>query len=101
MAGTYEDAAMDSTVKVGDRVKEMAEEAANKVSQGIDGGIKATRGFVAQAGDALDTTAKYFREGDARQVADDVYDYVKRYPLHALAGAAILGFVAGRLLSRD
>ncbi len=53
------------------------------------------------AADSLDHTAKYIREHDAAGMMTDVKRLVKDNPVPALIGAAILGFLLARTLSRD
>ncbi len=53
------------------------------------------------AADSLDHTAKYIREHDVAGMMTDVKRLVKDNPVPALIGAAILGFLLARTLSRD
>ena len=53
------------------------------------------------AADSLDRTAKYIREHDAAGMMSDVKRLVKDNPVPALIGAAILGFLLARTLTRD
>lgn len=53
------------------------------------------------AADSLDHAARYIREHDAASMLTDVKRLVKDNPVPALIGAAILGFVIARTLSRD
>ena len=48
--------------------------------------------------DKLQATADYIREHDARAMMNDVERLMKRYPVQALAAAAVIGFLAGRVL---
>jgi ElaB/YqjD/DUF883 family membrane-anchored ribosome-binding protein len=52
------------------------------------------------AADRLQATADYVRETDLESIFEDVQNFVRRYPTQALAGAAILGFLVARGLSR-
>jgi ElaB/YqjD/DUF883 family membrane-anchored ribosome-binding protein len=54
-----------------------------------------------QAADTLDATADYVRENTMRDALSDLAAYVKAHPTQALLGAAVVGFCAGRMLSRD
>lgn len=54
-----------------------------------------------QAADKLDATAGYVRENTMQDALADLEAYVKAHPTQALLGAAVVGFVAGRMLSRD
>lgn len=59
------------------------------------------RGAAHTAAESLDHTAKYIREHDVASMVADVKRLVKDNPVPALIGAAILGFVLARTLSRD
>jgi len=54
-----------------------------------------------QAADKLDATAGYVRENTMQDALADLEAYVKAHPTQALLGAAVVGFCAGRMLSRD
>jgi ElaB/YqjD/DUF883 family membrane-anchored ribosome-binding protein len=58
-------------------------------------------GFAHQAADSLGATANYLRENKMGDMMADVEAYLKAHPAQALAGAAVLGFLAGRMLRRD
>jgi ElaB/YqjD/DUF883 family membrane-anchored ribosome-binding protein len=51
--------------------------------------------------DKLQATADYVRETDVKAMMDDVADLVKRYPGQALAAAAAVGFLVGRLFQSN
>lgn len=53
------------------------------------------------AADHLQATADYVRENDFESIFGDLQNVVRRYPAQALAGAAILGFLVARGLSRS
>ncbi len=57
--------------------------------------------FAHQAADKLGATADYVRENTMQDVLLDLEAYVKAHPTQALLGAAVVGFFAGRMLSRD
>ncbi|HEY1423110.1 MAG TPA: hypothetical protein VGF20_06645 [Candidatus Acidoferrum sp.] len=48
------------------------------------------------AADKLHATADYVRQNDLKAMADDVQEIMKKYPVHSLAAAAILGFLVAR-----
>jgi ElaB/YqjD/DUF883 family membrane-anchored ribosome-binding protein len=62
--------------------------------RGIQNASDQVRGY-------MDNTVQYFRDNDARAVMNDVTSYVKAHPTQALIGAAVVGFIAGRLLRRS
>ena len=53
------------------------------------------------AADAVHHGAEYLRANDVETMVGDLMDAVRRNPGPALLGAAALGFVLARLLSRD
>ena len=54
-----------------------------------------------QAADKLGATADYVRDNTMQDALADLGAYVKAHPTQALLGAAVVGFCAGRMLSRD
>jgi ElaB/YqjD/DUF883 family membrane-anchored ribosome-binding protein len=54
-----------------------------------------------QTASTLSATADYVRDNSMRDAVVDLKDYVKAHPTQALIGAAVVGFLAGRLLQRD
>jgi ElaB/YqjD/DUF883 family membrane-anchored ribosome-binding protein len=50
-----------------------------------------------QAADTLDAGAQYVRNTPVRDVFSDLRSYAKAHPTQALVGAALVGFLAGRL----
>jgi ElaB/YqjD/DUF883 family membrane-anchored ribosome-binding protein len=57
--------------------------------------------FAHQTADTLSATADYVRDNTMSDVVTDLKSYVKAHPTQALVGAAVVGFMAGRLLQRD
>jgi hypothetical protein len=53
------------------------------------------------AADAVTHGAEYLRDNDLQTMLSDVMEGIRRNPGPALLGAAALGFVLGRALSRD
>ncbi len=58
-------------------------------------------GAADSAADTVAAGADYLRQHDMRTIRNDLMRVVGRNPGMALLGAAILGFLAGRLMSRD
>jgi ElaB/YqjD/DUF883 family membrane-anchored ribosome-binding protein len=54
-----------------------------------------------QTASTLSATADYVRDNTMRDAVMDLKSYVKAHPTQALVGAAVVGFLAGRLLQRD
>ena len=57
--------------------------------------------FAHQTADKLSATADYVRDNTMQDALADLEAYVKAHPTQALLGAAVVGFCAGRMLSRD
>ncbi len=53
------------------------------------------------AADAMTSGAEYLRDNDVRTMMNDLVEVIRRNPGPALIGAAALGFILGRALSRD
>jgi ElaB/YqjD/DUF883 family membrane-anchored ribosome-binding protein len=53
------------------------------------------------AADAVSSGAEYLRANDMESMMDDFMGVIRRNPGPALLGAAALGFILGRALSRD
>jgi ElaB/YqjD/DUF883 family membrane-anchored ribosome-binding protein len=54
-----------------------------------------------QAADALDSAAGYVRENTTRDSLAGIGAYVKAHPTKAVVAAAVVGFCAGVMMSRD
>ena len=53
------------------------------------------------AADTVSSGAEYLRANDVQTMMSDVVEVIRRNPGPALLGAAALGFLLGRALSRD
>jgi hypothetical protein len=53
------------------------------------------------AADAVSSGADYLRANDVETMMGDLLDVIRRNPGPSLLGAAALGFILGRALSRD
>ncbi|MBV8974643.1 MAG: hypothetical protein JOY74_05925 [Sinobacteraceae bacterium] len=53
------------------------------------------------AADAVASGAEYLRENDVQTMLSDLMEVIRRNPGPSLIGAAALGFMLGRALSRD
>jgi hypothetical protein len=53
------------------------------------------------AADAVASGAEYLRENDVQTMMSDLMEVIRRNPGPALLGAAAIGFILGRALSRD
>ncbi|MEJ0006260.1 MAG: hypothetical protein WDM77_07710 [Steroidobacteraceae bacterium] len=68
-------------------------------AEGLAGGGQRAANFAHGAADKLNVTAEYIRGHDVKAMFDDVSALVKRNPVPALVGAAVLGFVLAKALS--
>lgn len=57
--------------------------------------------YADKAAGALGSTAQYVREIDSRDVMEDITAMAKRHPGVTLAAAAVVGFLAGRAVTRS
>lgn len=57
--------------------------------------------YAHRAADTLGSTAEYVRDNRVQDAAADLEAYVKAHPTQALIGAAIVGFFAARMFTRD
>ena len=53
------------------------------------------------AADAVSYGAEYLRDNDVQTMMSDLMEVIRRNPGPSLIGAAALGFILGRALSRD
>ena len=77
-----------------------AASAVHERADNLPGGARVA-GAAHGAADALHSSADYLREHDMGQMAEDLRDVVRNNPGVALLGAAALGFLVGRAMSRD
>ena len=68
-------------------------------AEGIDERLGGEYGdYARRIADAIDSTAEKLRSKNPEELIDDTREFVRKSPTAALAGAAILGFAAARLL---
>jgi ElaB/YqjD/DUF883 family membrane-anchored ribosome-binding protein len=83
-----------------DESRESAARALEKTSTSLHSGTDQFSDAGHYAADRLQATADYVRETDLEGIFEDLQNFVRRHPAQALAGAAILGFLVARRLSR-
>jgi ElaB/YqjD/DUF883 family membrane-anchored ribosome-binding protein len=83
-----------------DRVRATAADSLDTAASAVHTGGERVASAAHSAAGALTSGAQYVREHDARDMIDDVMQLVKNNPGPALLGAAALGFLVGRALSR-
>jgi ElaB/YqjD/DUF883 family membrane-anchored ribosome-binding protein len=96
----------DRAAEAKDSMSDMAAAATKKVDEvqerlGELPGGQRVKELASAAADRLSTTADYMRTHDAKRMMADVETVAKNYPGPALLVAAAFGFVLGRALTRD
>ena len=122
--GSENESSSDAISNVTESIKEKASEFSQRVSGAIDeqresaasklddtaarlhetaGSLPGGRmtGIAHTAADKLEQTSHYIRENDMSEMMEDVVEWVKKYPTQAIVGAAVAGFLVGRLFRRD
>ena len=93
----YGDAAREGIASGKEHAAEGLRSAADRVREHASGD-----GMTAQAGgkvaDTMERTAGYLHDHEPREIVGDIERYVREHPMRALAGAAIGGFIIGRML---
>jgi hypothetical protein len=102
--GTLKSKAQD----VGSRAAQRADQARTGAAAGLDtvastlhqqGDRVASAAH--SAADAVSSGAEYLRDNDVQTMMSDLMEVIRRNPGPSLIGAAALGFMLGRALSRD
>jgi ElaB/YqjD/DUF883 family membrane-anchored ribosome-binding protein len=84
-----------------DESRESTARALEKTSTSMHSGADQFSDMGHYAADRLQATAEYVRDTDLEGIFGDLQNLVRRYPVQTLAGAAILGFLVARGLSRS
>jgi ElaB/YqjD/DUF883 family membrane-anchored ribosome-binding protein len=77
-------------------VKDSVVETVSEVSQNAGENVKR---MARNAAEGVQQTTDYFRSNGVQKISEDLLDYAKANPTHAMVGAAVAGFVLGRLVS--
>ena len=93
--------------ELGRKAARKADQMRGRAADGLDSAAKSMHSGGARvasaadsAADALSSGARYVRENEIRDMLDDFMDILKDNPGAALLGAAALGFLIGRAVSR-
>jgi len=99
--------AQGAAADLGRKAARRAEQVRGRAAEGLDSAAKSVHAggervahAAHSAADALSSSARYVRENDLRDMVDDMLDVVRDNPGPALLGAAALGFLIGRAISR-
>jgi ElaB/YqjD/DUF883 family membrane-anchored ribosome-binding protein len=89
-----------SAASKADRARTRAASGLESAAQSVHAGTDQVASAGHSAGDALSSSARYVRDNDVSSMMDDVLDLVRDNPGYALLGAAALGFLVGRAITR-
>jgi hypothetical protein len=77
-----------------------AADAARDCEDVLPGG-KRVRRFTRATADGLESSARYLRRHDLSRIAGDLTTMVKRNPVPSIVAGAAIGFIVGRMLTRE
>jgi ElaB/YqjD/DUF883 family membrane-anchored ribosome-binding protein len=83
-----------------EQVRTRAAEGLESAAKSVHAGGERVASAAHSAADALSSSAHYVRENEMRDMLEDMLDVVRSNPGAALLGAAALGFLIGRAISR-
>ena len=83
-----------------EELKQKSIEMQEKIKQGINSAMSSAAENLEKTADTIHKTAGFFREKNADTLGNDVSSLVKKYPGATLAGAIVLGFLFGKVLSK-
>jgi ElaB/YqjD/DUF883 family membrane-anchored ribosome-binding protein len=99
--------AQAAAAELGRKAARKAEQARSRAAEGLESAAKSVHAggervasAAHSAADALTSSAHYVREHEVRDMLDDVLEVVRSNPGAALLGAAALGFLIGRAMTR-
>lgn len=99
--------AQAAAAELGRKAARKTEQARSRAAEGLDSAARSMHaggervaGAVHTAADALSSSAQYMREHELRDMLDDMLEVVRSNPGAALLGAAALGFLIGRAMTR-
>ena len=72
----------------------------DSVTDAAGAAVKQGKRLAQDVSETAGRAADYLRESDVREIGGKVRDYLQANPTHAMIGAAFVGFVVGRMLSR-
>jgi ElaB/YqjD/DUF883 family membrane-anchored ribosome-binding protein len=93
--------------ELGRKAARKAEQARSRAAEGLESAAKSVHAggdrvasAAHSAADALSSSAQYVRAHEVRDMLDDMLEVVRSNPAAALLGAAALGFLIGRAMTR-
>ena len=89
-----------SAAREADRARTRAAAGLETAASSVHAGVDRAAGAAHAAGEAISSGAQYVRDHDAREIMEDTMDVVKKNPGISLLGAAAIGFLIGRVLTR-
>lgn len=89
-----------SAANKADRARTRTAAGLESAAQSVHAGTEQVASAGHSAGDALSSSARYVRDTDVNGMMEDILDVVRNNPGIALLGAAALGFLVGRAITR-
>jgi ElaB/YqjD/DUF883 family membrane-anchored ribosome-binding protein len=83
---------MSNAAEIKDSVKDVASDVAQNAGANM-------KRVARNAADGVQQTTDYLRNNGVQKISEDLMDYAKANPTHAIVGAAVAGFLLGRLVS--
>jgi ElaB/YqjD/DUF883 family membrane-anchored ribosome-binding protein len=100
MAGNEQFGAGYGATDYPDQVAEAARGVAETVTEISTTAGENMKRVMQDATNSFQRTADYFRNNDLQKISGDLRDYARANPAQALVGAAVAGFLLGRMISR-
>lgn len=94
------DARGEGTDSKREAIANAIDNAADRLHEKAPSGGGRIAGIAHRTADALDSTGRWVREMDGRDIAGEVTAMAKRHPGASLLAAAAIGFLLGRSLTR-
>lgn len=90
----------ENLVEKAEQLKKRACEIEEQVSSNINELMSNTAEKLDKAAGKLHNTAEFFRSNNVSKIKEDVSTVIRKNPGKSLAGAIILGFLAGKIIFR-
>jgi ElaB/YqjD/DUF883 family membrane-anchored ribosome-binding protein len=98
---TPEDIIMNTTTRDAEDFRAGADRIVDTVSDITENAGSQVKKLAQDAADGVRRTADYVRDSGVNEIGGQIKAYLKANPSHALIGAAVAGFLLGRLMARD
>ena len=84
-----------------EHMKQKTVEMQEKATESLNKAMSATAESLDKTANKLHDVSKFFRDKDADGLKEDFSNLVKKYPGKTLAGIAFVGFLIGRIISKQ